>query len=553
MGTTSSTAPIYFTGVSSYSSDFQGLIQQAVQVAQQPITALQNEQSNNLSMKQALIALNPDVAALGADVAALGQLASGQGLTADSSDSGIVSVVNAGASGPGSYTVSDITSLASAASEMSLTGYANATTTPVSSSGNVDLVVGSNTYQLNLTGNNNLDGLVNAINNANAGVSATILTTDQGDYLSLTATQTGATTLQLNDLPAAQDLISNSGSGTETLLASYNDTDTTPVSATGKVSLVVGSNTYQLDISADNNLTGLMNAINNSGAGVTASITGSGPYSLSLTAGGGPVSMQLNDTQNPVDLISSSNQGANAVFELNGIPETRSSNTVSDIIPGVSFTLNSVTSGSATLSLQQDPSQLASALQTFVNDYNKLVSDVAQQTGTSGGPLTGDELINTISSDMQQLVTYWNPSGNSSIHSLSDLGVEFADDTGQLSFDQATFDALSSSQISDALNFIGSSSSGFASLASNFTQLSDPISGLIQDQENGYDQADSELTDRIDTLQEQLSQLQSSVTTQMQQADALCAQEESNQNMLNASLESLDYVLYGKQTNADGL
>jgi flagellar hook-associated protein 2 len=552
MGTTSSTAPLYFTGVSTYSSDFQSIIQRAVQIAQQPITNLQNEQSGNLSKKQALITLNPDVASLGADVAALGQLASGQSLAASSSDSSIVSAANTGASTPGSYVISNITSLASAASEMSLTGYANSTSTPVSTSGYVNLVVGSNTYQLNLTNNNNLNGLVSAINNANAGVSASILTTSSGDYLSVTADQTGATTLEVNNVPQT-DLISNTGQGTETSLATYIDTTTTPVSSTGKVDLVVGSNTYHLDISANNNLTGLMNAINNAGAGVTASITGSGPYSLSLSASG-PVTMQLNDDQTPVNLITSSNQGSNANFTLNGtIHESKASNTISDIIPGVTFTLNKTTNGSVTLSVEQDGSQLATALQTFVTDYNKLVSDVAQQRGTGGGPLAGDLLINTISSDMQQLITYWNPSSSSSIHSLSDLGLQFADNTGQLSFNQETFDSLTNNQISDALKFLGSSSSGLAQLASNFTQLSDPITGLIQDQENNYDQADTELTNRINTMTQRVSQLQASVTTQMQQADALCAQLESNQNMLNASIQSLDYVLYGKQTNANGL
>lgn len=552
MGSTSSVGSLYFTGLSSYSSDFQSIIQRAVQIAQQPVTKLQSEQTDDMNKKAALVALNPVVANLGSAVAALGTVASGGSLAATSSDSTTVSVVNTGASGPGSYVVSNIQSLASAASEMSLTGYANATTTPVSSSGHVNLVVGSNTYQLDLTSNNNLDGLVSAINNANAGVSATVLTTDSGDYLSISATQTGATTLQVNDVPQA-DLISNLGQGTETSLASYPDTTTTPVATTGKVDLVVGSNTYHLDITGNNNLTGLMNAINGANAGVTASITGSGPYSLSLTSGGGPVSMQLNDIKTPVDLISSSNQGSNASFQLNGIQETRSTNTVNDIIPGVSFTLEKTnTTSSVTLSLQQDSSQLGNALQTFVSDYNALVDQVAQQVGTSGGPLTGDLLIYTINSDMHQLASYWTP-GNSSIRSLSDLGVTFEDNSGHLTYNASAVNSLSSSQLSDAMKFLGSSSSGFAQLASNFTQLSDPTLGLIRVQEDGYDQDNTQLTSQITTLTDRVNSVQATMTAQMQQADALVAQLQSQQNTVSASIQSLNYVLYGKLTNANGL
>jgi hypothetical protein len=59
MGTTGSTppsaasqaasiaAPIYFTGLSSFSSDFQSIIQRAVQIADIPVANLQTEQAAN--------------------------------------------------------------------------------------------------------------------------------------------------------------------------------------------------------------------------------------------------------------------------------------------------------------------------------------------------------------------------------------------------------------------------------------------------------------------------------------------------------------------------
>ena len=47
------------------------------------------------------------------------------------------------------------------------------------------------------------------------------------------------------------------------------------------------------------------------------------------------------------------------------------------------------------------------------------------------------------------------PNSSSTIRSLSDLGVTF-NDTGQMSFDTSTFNALSDTQISDAFKFLGS-------------------------------------------------------------------------------------------------
>jgi len=552
MGSTSSTGTLYFTGVSTYSADFQQIISRAVAIAQQPVTALQNEVTDNTSKNASLQALDPDVAALGADVTALGTLASTQGLAASSSDPSTVSVINTGATSPATYTVSDISSLASAASETSLAGYT--ATQAVSASGTVNLVVGSKTYSLDLTGagNNNVAGLANAINNADAGVNATILTNGSTQYLTVSASNSGATTLQLNDVPTQPDLVSNTGTGSETSLQTYADATSTAVSASGQLNLVVGSTTYNLDITGNNNLNGLALAINNAGAGITATVTGTpGSYSLALAASG-PTTIQLNDAG--VALISDTNQGTNASFELNGILITQSNNNVTGVIPGVSFTLQNTTSesGSVTLSLASDGSQLATALQSMVTDYNTLVTQVQAQQGPSAGPLGGDLLIEQISSDMQQLVTYWNPNATSSVRSLSDLGVTFSD-TGQMTFDQDTFNALSDTQLADAFNFLGSSNTGFGALAANFTQLTDPISGLIETEETGLNQTNTDLNNQIATLNAQVAQVQADATTEAQQADAYVAELQSQQSIVDASIQSLNYLLYGRQTNANGL
>ncbi|HTW63300.1 MAG TPA: flagellar filament capping protein FliD [Bryobacteraceae bacterium] len=554
MGTTSSslsnvTAPQYFTGVSTYSSDFQQIIQRAVEIAQLPVTALQNQVTDNTSQITALQGLEPEVAAVGSDVAALATLATNQALSASSSDPGTVSVVNTGATAPGSYTVSDITSLASAASETSLGSYT--ATQAVSTSGTVNLMVGSENYTLDLTGanENNINGLASAINNANAGVNATVLTSGSENYLVVSANDTGATTLQLSDVLAPTDLVSNTGTGTETSLQTYADDTSTPVSADGQFTLTVGSDNYNLDIAGNNNLDGLAQAINNAGAGVTATVTGSaGSYSLSI-ASSGATTIQLNASP-ATELLSDTNQGSNASFELNGIPITQSSNNVTSVIPGISFTLENTTSGSVTLSLASDGSQLSDALQTLVTDYNTLVTQVSAQEGTSAGPLGGDLVINQISQDMQQLVTYYNPNGSSGIRSLSDLGVTFADNTGQLSFDPSTISGLSDTQLTDAFSFLGSASTGFGALASNFTQLTDPISGVFEMEENGLTQQNTTLNDQITTLNAQVAQIQTDATAQAQQADAYVAELQSQQTVLDASIESLNYVLYGKPTSS---
>jgi flagellar hook-associated protein 2 len=547
--------PLYFTGLSTYSSDFQSIIQRAVQVADLPVQSLENQESTVYAQEQALSALEPAVTAVGTDVANLGTLASTQGLAASSSDPSTVSVQNTGATVPGTYTISNIQSLAAAASETSLAGYTS--TQAINASGFVNLVSGSNTYQLNLTGQNNIAGLAHAINNATAGVTASVLNAGSSSYLVVTANNTGATTLQLNSL-TPDDLVTNTGSGTETSLRTYADAESTPVSQNGQMQLVVGSQSYKLNVSGSaNNLDGLAQAINSSDAGVTASVEGSvGAYALVLTAQGGPTTIQVNDLQNSGDLISDTNQGSNAEFQINGIstPIIESTNNISDVIPGVTFTLLNTTSGSqsVTLSLAPSSSQLASALKSFVNDYNTLVGDVTAQEGQNAGPLGGNLIINQISEAMQDLVMYFNPTSSTSIHSLSDLGVTF-NDTGQMSFSSNTFNSLSETQISDAFKFLGSSNSGFAALASNFTQVSDPTTGTIETQINGYQSQITSLQSQVTNAEAYVTQVQQTATQQMEAADALVAELQQQQTNLDASIQSVNYVLYGRQVSVDGI
>jgi flagellar hook-associated protein 2 len=345
--------------------------------------------------------------------------------------------------------------------------------------------------------------------------------------------------------------ITNTGTGTETSLTGYPDTNSTAVSPTGKVDFTIGSSTYHLNITGSNNLTGLVNAINGSGAAVTASISNTGGSNyLQIVASGGPTAMTLSNV--PTSLISNSNQGTNATFTLNGsIQVTKSSNVISDVVPGVSFTLQQATTGSVSLALTSDSSQLSTALQTFVTNYNAVVDQITQQVGTAAGPLAGGIVLQNISDDMRQLSSY-GAKGNATISSLYDVGITFEDTSGHLTFNQSRFDSLSTSQVSDAFKFFSASNSGFASLASNFTQVTDPITGMMRLEEDGLDSENTQLTNQINVLNTRATQIEAAMNTQLQQADALAAELQSQQTSLDASIQSINYVTYGKIASVTG-
>ena len=217
-----SISPLTFTGVSSFSEDFQTILNRATQIAGLPITALQNQQKDLLQQKLLVSNLSGSVASLASSVTALGTLGEQKALAASSSNTAKVTATNVSSSAPAVYSLTEITSVAKAAAETSASGYANSTSTAVSSTGTVKLTVGSNNYTIDLTGKNNLTGLRDAINNLGAGVTASVLTTGTGAdpyYLSITANSTGATTLELRDDPTGANTnlltANNQGANTE--------------------------------------------------------------------------------------------------------------------------------------------------------------------------------------------------------------------------------------------------------------------------------------------------------------------------------------------------
>ena len=446
--------PLVFTGISSFSSDFQTVLSRAVSIASLPLKTLQNAEADILTKKTVLGSLNTAVDALGTSVAALGTIAKNKALVASSSNSGLVSVVNTGATSAATYTISDITSVAKAASETSKIGYADANATPVSASGQVKLWVGAKSYGITLTaGTNNLAGLRDAINSLGVGATATVLTTGTGatpNYLSLSANSSGAAALQL-----------------------FEDPD--------------GANT---------------------------------------------------------NLVTSANQGANAIFKLNGVSVTKTSNLVNDVVSGATFTILGTTDPAATVSLTlaTDRTQLQSAIQNFASKYNALVDSVGGQVGPAAGLLSGDLIVREVQNDLRQVASY---QGSGDIKSLSDLGVQLGKD-GKITFDTTVFTALSASQVNSAFDFFGSPSTGFGGLSDKFSQITDPVTGLVKLQQDNYDQADKRTQSDISDLNDRIGQLQTRVAAQLQAADALQAQLTSQQSVLTATLQSLNFTSFGK-------
>jgi flagellar hook-associated protein 2 len=199
----------------------------------------------------------------------------------------------------------------------------------------------------------------------------------------------------------------------------------------GSLSIQVGSGTAQTIAvsSSDNTLSGLAAAINSAGIGVTASVlTDTNGSRLSLvsgtsgTAGDLTVTSAITDSTTSAALAyNTATSGANASLIVDGVSLSTASNTVSTVIPGVTFQLlatSPVTGGTAeTVQVQivNDTSSVTSAVGQFVSDYNAVVSAInTQESNTSGGapePLFGTPTLSLLQQQILGAISSTSPSG----------------------------------------------------------------------------------------------------------------------------------------------
>ncbi|MBI4382703.1 MAG: flagellar filament capping protein FliD [Nitrospinae bacterium] len=228
---------------------------------------------------------------------------------------------------------------------------------------------------------------------------------------------------------------------------------------TGTLTITVGSKVTTVTINSSNNtVDGLRLAINNSGANVSATFLDNGDaskpiqllisgtktgaanaVSISLTQaslGGGPLNVvQFTQTQAAQD----------ARLTVDGISVTKSSNTVTDVLPGTILSLQG--SGSGTITLSSDTNTIKTQINSFVTGYNDMMAYLNEQlaidvaantTGTLFGNFTTQNIQQTLRNNISGQVA--GLSGD--FQYLSQIGITTQSD-GTLTIDDG--------KLSDAL------------------------------------------------------------------------------------------------------
>jgi flagellar hook-associated protein 2 len=161
---------------------------------------------------------------------------------------------------------------------------------------------------------------------------------------------------------------------------------------------------------------------------------------------------------------------ADASLTVDGVPHQSASNIVTGAISGVTLDLLGATAGSPiTLTVASDTTQLSTAINQFVTDYNTALGLVNKQfsmDSTTGaqGVLASDPTLRSLQNALEQAVSYVNTpaTGTTTVSTLTDLGITVGND-GILTVDSSALSAALTNNASDVQNFFeGASLNGFS-------------------------------------------------------------------------------------------
>ena len=225
---------------------------------------------------------------------------------------------------------------------------------------------------------------------------------------------------------------------------------------------------------------------------------------------------------------------------------TSSSNTFSDVVPGLTFTVSQPTSADVTVSTSRDDTAVTKLGSNLVSQLNLVLGEIASQTkattttasdGTtslSAGILGGESDVRFLQSAVADAgsgaVTY-----GGQLVSPSSVGIVINDD-GTFTFDQDAFAASLAADPAKTQAVVAAVAQRVASVA---TTYSDPIDGLIT---SNITQQQSEVQDLGDQISNWDVRLQLRQTTLEQQYSAMetaLSKLQSQSSYLTSTLAAL--------------
>jgi len=334
--------------------------------------------------------------------------------------------------------------------------------------------------------------------------------------------------------------------------AEFSDTATFGGTAGDSLTIQVGStttNTITVDLSTAKSMEDIRDLINEdaSNPGVTATIingnngnrkliltadeTGSSS-AISLSYGGSidasTFGMQtLNDIGGDISLLDSE-------ISVDGYSITRSTNTLTDVIQGVTLNLESARPGvDIQVTVERDISAVEASVQGFADAYNELRSTIRS---LREGQLEADSTLLSIERGLLGILN--NPTASGTFSHLTEIGVSIQKD-GTMSVNSSRLEEALNTDYSAVAELFANADSGYAVRLGSLTGMWLEDGGLIDSRTDGLDSRIEDLEDRQTAMDRRLAQVEARYLKQFSSLDSLMSQLQGTSNFLTSQLAAL--------------
>ena len=462
------------------------------------------------------------------------------GAVTNSSPTSVNAITSASAV-PGNHTVEVVTLAAKQRSTMGSFATA-ATALNASAPFSIQLTVGSTVQTSIRVDNTTPQGVVDAINAANQGVSASLV--DTGDAsLPYTIVLTGEMGASAS---FSADVDDGTGTGqVDTLTFGAATADGTVSVAGVSVALTAGQSAAEVAAAVKIALDA-SDFIGSTGRSLVDN--GNGSLRLQWSAADGSVAainFQDDDSATGATMTSATlsnvvagsaasdialaatplQAAADAVAVVNGLSVTRSTNAFDDVIPGVYMDLLAVNTGApADVRVTRDTTAIKDNINAVVQAYNDAISDFAILTGARSededdiysGSLAGDSTMRTIKNQLRAMMLGDSSTPGAAMTAMRDIGLDI-DRTGVISMDATKLDTALNNDFEGVVTMFsadttnqsayGTASRGIAGDAiKSLTDLIDTRGTIASQSSNAQSRIDDyqEVLDKLNTRMEAL-------------------------------------------------
>jgi len=364
-----------------------------------------------------------------------------------------------------------------------------------------------------------------------------VFTATSGDSTAFTATADstaaiGSTNIQVTQLAVADKQAS----------VGIADTGTTTLGTAGDtVQFTVNGNSFTVN-GGGLTLSQLRDAINNAtdNVGVTATILSETPTSNRLvltsdnTGTANAITTAFTGTLGTDLGLTSVTAPKDAQITVDGFTVTRSSNTISDALSGVTLTLLGTNTTAAPLTISRDTDTVKTNIQSFVDAFNTLKSTM---DSLDSKELQADSTLRSIQNAIQSVLNT-PPASGSSFSYLSEIGVALQKD-GTLAVDSTLLDPALAANFSNVAQLLANDDQGFLFRLDNSVTGFTQFGGLIDARNDGLNDRISTVDDRITSAERRLQITEKRLRSQFTALDTLLGQLNGTSSFLTQQLSRL--------------